>query len=405
MKFDYKKMTTDVLSYTEALVERFGPREAGSQNGRDCAHELFDDLSGFSDTTIIDDVGVHTGAFLGWIRILVGLYLAGVAALWFSLPIVTALMLLVGILIMVFQFFLYRHAIDFLFKSREGHNVTGILEPEGEVRQQIIIAGHHDSARVFNFFIHQPGLYGLRVLGGIGLLTAVFIFSAVLVFVSEPHWLLITAAVLASAGALLVAQLWFFYGKHSTPGAGDNLVASVMGVEILRAFAKAQAEGKGLKHTRLAAVSFDAEEEGLRGAHAYARAHAAALKAVPTYLVNIDCLYYKKDMFFLTTDINGSVKMSESLAKECQTVAKGLGVETAVKPIAFLTGGTDAGELAKAGVSATTLMGMPWDNAERAAVYHTPNDLVDSIEPEAIESGLAIIAELIQKKDKEAVSA
>lgn len=405
MKLDYKKMTSDVLSYTEALITRFGPREAGSQNSRDCAHELFDDLSGFSDTTIIDDVDVHTGAFLGWIRILVGLYLAGVAALWFGLPIVTALLLLAGILVMVLQFFLYRHFIDFLYKNMEGHNVTGILEPEGEVKQQIIVAGHHDSARVFNFFTHQPGLYGLRVMGGIGLLAAVFLVSAVLVFVPEPHWLMTTAAIFASAGALLVVQLWFFYGKHSTPGAGDNLAASVMGVEILRAFARAHTQGKGLKHTRLVAVSFDAEEEGLRGAYAYAQTHADGFKAVPTYLINIDCLYYKKDMFFLTTDINGSVKMSEDFAKECQAVAKGLGIETKVKPIAFLTGGTDAGELAKEGAIATTLMGMPWDNSERAAAYHTMRDTVDSIEPEAIESGLAIIAGVIQKKDAEAVGA
>ena len=110
-------------------------------------------------------------------------------------------------------------------------------------------------------------------------------------------------------------------------------------------------------------------------------------------------------MFFLTTDINGSVKMSESFAKECQAAAKELGIETNVKPIAFLTGGTDAGELAKVGAIATTLMGMPWDNNERSAVYHTMNDTADSIEPEAIESGLAIIARVIEKKDREVTKA
>ncbi|MEX1308068.1 MAG: M28 family peptidase [Eubacteriales bacterium] len=405
MKFDFKKMTADVLKHTEALIEKFGAREAGSQNGRDCAHEMFDDLSGFSDSTIIEDVDVHTGAFLGWIRILVALYLVGTIALWFKFPAITALLLLVGILVMVFQFFLYKHTIDFLFKKKTAHNVTGILEPEGEVKQQIIIAGHHDSARVFNFFVQQPKLYGLRVMGGIGLLAVVFLLSSILAIVPVPDWLTIALAILASVGALLVSQLWFFYGKESTYGAGDNLAASVMGVEMLRAFAKAKASGKGLKHTRLAVISFDGEEEGLRGAHAYAKAHATTIEKVPTYLFNIDCLYSKKDMFFLTTDINGSVKMSEDFAKECQATAKDLGIETEVKPIAFLTGGTDAGELAKVGAKATTLMGMPWDNTERASVYHTMDDTVDSIEPEAIESGLAIIARVIEKKDKEAIKA
>ncbi len=405
MNFDFKKMTTTVLSYTESLIEKFGPREAGSQAGRDCAHEMFDVLSAFADTTIIDDVKVHTGAFLGWIRILVTLYVLSTLALWFGLSWAASVLLLVGILIMVFQFFLYRHTIDFLFKKRIGHNVTGILEPDGEVTQQFIVSGHHDSARQFNFFIHQPKLYGLRVMGGIGVLVGIFLLSAVLTLVSEPVWLTVTVAAVASAGALLVVQLWFFYSKKSTPGAGDNLVASVMGMEILSAFAKAKAQGKGLQHTRLVSVSFDAEEEGLRGAYAYARAHKPAMQTLPTYLFNIDCLYTKKDMFFLTSDINGSVKMSESFAKDCQAVGEALGIKTKVQPIAFLTGGTDAGEIAKIGVESTTLMGMPWDNNERAQVYHTMNDTVDNIEPEAILSGLAIIVGMIQKKEKEAGTA
>jgi len=62
-------------------------------------------------------------------------------------------------------------------------------------------------------------------------------------------------------------------------------------------------------------------------------------------------------------------------------------------PIAFLTGGTDAAELAKGGAQAITLMGMPWGNDERGSVYHTLADTLDAVSEEV----LAILIELALK--------
>ena len=301
---------------------------------------------------------------------------------------------------MVFQFFLYKHSIDFLYPKKPAKNVIAIVEPEDEVKQQIIISGHHDSARVFNFYIHQPKLYGLRIIGGIGILITVFILSLVLSFVALPDLYLLILAILASMGALIVLQLWFFASSEATPGAGDNLIASVMAQEALRQVSRNKKEGNGLRHTRVIAISFDAEEEGLRGAYAYAKQHQEDLTKVPTYLYNIDCPFYLNDLFFLTSDINGSIKLSQSFADECQASANHLGYHAVTKPITFLTGGTDAAELAKVGVEATTLLAMPWDNSERASVYHTPNDTLDKIEKPVIRAGLEIFFDLISKKDR-----
>jgi aminopeptidase YwaD len=401
MKIDFSKMTKEVFSTTEKLIEKFGPRRAGSKSSQDCADELYKDLSRFADEAKIEEFTVHTGAFLGWIRILVFLYILGAAALWLKIPFITAILLFIGIIIMVFQFFLYKHAIDFLFPKKLGKNVTGIIEPEEEVKSQIIISGHHDSACIFNFFIHQPKLYSLRVIGGIGILVGVFLLSFILAVFSASNILITILAVLSSIGALIVLQLWFFASNKCTPGAGDNLVATSMAVESLRQIKKEKQKGNGLKHTRVIAVSFDAEEEGLRGAYAYAKTNKEMLSSLPTYLYNIDCPYYLKDMFFLTSDINGSVKLSEDFANSCGKSAEKLGYKTTVKPITFLTGGTDAAELAKVGVKATTLMAMPWDNSERASVYHTPNDTLDAVEKEAVKAGLEVLFDLIYTKDKE----
>ncbi len=401
MPIHFDKMADKVLTYTETLIEKFGPRRAGSKACQDCADALYQELNSFADDAKVEEFGVHTGAFLGWIRILVTFYALGIVFLWLQLPLVTAGLLFIGILIMVFQFFLYKHTIDFLFPRKTGKNVVGIVDPEGEVKQQIIISGHHDSASIFNFFIHQPKLYALRVMGGIGILVTIFVLSFALTLISAAQTLVSLVAILASVGALIVLQLWFFASSKCTPGAGDNLVASAMAVEALRQISKDKKEGKTLKHTRVIALSFDAEEEGLRGAYAFAKKNEDMLKSTPTYLYNVDCPYDLKDMFFLTSDINGSVKLSESFANACSISAKKLGYDTKVKPIAFLTGGTDAGELAKVGVDATTMMAMPWDNSERAAVYHTPNDTIDAVEKEAIEAGLQIFFDMVYTKDQE----
>lgn len=194
-------------------------------------------------------------------------------------------------------------------------------------------------------------------------------------------------------------QLWFFASKKATPGAGDNLASTSMAIEALRHLAENKKAGKGLKHTRVKAISFDAEEEGLRGAYAYAKKHKAEFTKVPTYLYNIECLYYLEDMFFMTSDINCSVKLSNEFAESCAKSSKKLGYPSETKDITFLTGGTDAGELAKYGVHATTLMGMPWDNSERASVYHTPNDTIDKVDKKAVKAGLEIFFDIVNKFD------
>lgn len=363
------------------------------------------ELDTFCDKTEIEDFSVHPGAFLGWIRILVLFYTAGIVLLWFGQPLPAAILATAGMVIMSLQFFLYIKLIDPFYPAKKGKNVIGILEPENEATQQIIISGHHDSARIFNFFIHQPSWYPIRVMGGIGSVVLLMVsawISALLQMGSRtlPGWFNIIYWVLTALLAL-VLQLWFFASNKGTPGAGDNLIASAAAVETGRYFADLRKQGKGLKNTRLILASWDAEEAGLRGARAYATAHKKDFAAIPTWNFNVDCPYSADSLFFLTSDINGSVKLSESMAGECRDICIDLGFAAEIKPIEFLTGGTDAAELAKKGVQATTLMGMPWENSSRALVYHTPEDTPENIEEKAIEAVLLIARRFVEKKDSE----
>jgi len=237
-------------------------------------------------------------------------------------------------------------------------------------------------------------LYNLRVTGGIALVACLLVVSIILAIVTLGIVGLILKIIL-SVGFLLTGQLWFFASSNGTPGAGDNLIASTMAVEIGRHFSRER-----LANTRVIIASFDAEEEGLRGARAYAAKHEHDLKALPTVLLNTDCPYFLNELFFLTSDINCTVKLSEELAQELVAIANQKNLSASCKPIEFLTGGSDAGELAKKGVKSVTLMAMPWSNQARSKVYHTPSDTLDHVEPEAIEAAIEIFCEYIETNDK-----
>lgn len=390
----------EVFRKTQELINQHGPRLAGTDSDLKAADTLYEDIKSFADHAHQDDFHIYQGAFLGWIRILVFNFILGTILLWLGFYWITASLAFLSIFILFIQFILYQPMLDRFYPKKKAKNVYGVIEPEGEVLQDIIISGHHDSAHIFNFFIHQPNLYNLRTTGSIALVFGLLFSSLLLHFVPNVLILSWLIRILASLSVLLVGQMWFFSSKKGTPGAGDNLVASMIAIALGRHFSELKREKKGLKHTRLWIVSFDAEEEGLRGARAFAKKHQAMLKKHPAYLLNADCLYDEKELFFLTSDLNNTVKLDSDLTHDLVEIASSLNIKTKTQDLAFLTGGTDAAELAKIGVKSTTLIGMPWTNSNRSAVYHTPQDTLDHVNPKVIEDTINIFYHYVIQKDK-----
>jgi aminopeptidase YwaD len=389
-------LKNEVFGCADHIIKKFDSRLAGSKESLETADLLEEEMKEFCTTTGHDDFHVFQGAFLGWIRILVVSFLAGIVFLWINQPLVSAALALLSILILIVQFILYLPLLDRLYPKRNARNAYGIIEPLHSVKQQIIISGHHDSAHIFNFFIHQPKWYNMRTTGSIALVISMMVFSVVSFVFADYNMLQIIIKSLLSLSFLIVGQMWFFASKKGTPGAGDNLIASAIALSIGRYFTKENT----LSNTRLILASFDAEEEGLRGARAFAKQHESLINEYPTYLLNADCLYHENELFFLTSDLNNTVKLDRELAEDLVQIAADIGVKTYTQDLAFLTGGTDAAELAKKGVHATTIIGMPWTNSNRSAVYHTLNDTLDHVSPKVVENTLEIFINYIEKKDK-----
>lgn len=393
------------IELTKRLMDKFFTRPPGSEASRRCADALAEEARLYADSVKTEDFTLSPGAFLGWIRILVASYVIALACLWAGWFPFSALLLIGAVLLLVFQFFMYKEVLDPFFPKGQGRNVITSLEPEGEVKGELMISGHHDSANIFNFLVHQPALFALRVNGGIGSLIALALTSIVLSVFSiaglGTSWSLIPA-IIFTVLLVLVLQLWFFASPRYSPGAGDNLVSSAAAWEVLKICSEAKKEGKGFKNLRISAVSWDAEEAGLRGSRAWRKDREKDPLKHPVWNLNLECLFDAEELFFLTSDINGTVQLSSSLAERCSRILSGIkGREIPVRPIAFLTGGTDSGETARAGAEATTLLGMPWANDAHAAVYHTPDDTVEAVSSEAVEGAIELALKLAEELDEE----
>ena len=389
---DFTRLAHDCLDETDRLVRSYGPRLAGSKTSKAVAYELAGALRGFCDRVRVEEFVAHPGSFYAYTKLLPIAYLIGIVSLFIvhGFYLAPALGIIAGVTLMCSQFWFYSHLGDHLFPRRFCLNVDGVIEPEGEAEIELILSGHHDSApiariysgpfqRFYAIVIIAPYIFYFLELG---LLLALLLGG----LKSIPLW----ATLGLLAGLPFVIGYFFLVNmRKGSPGAGDNLIASVLVTRIAREIAVRKSEL--LRRTRIRVVSFDAEEAGLRGSAAYMGAHREELGEIPVFMLNFDSLYNAEHLQVLLSDINGTVKLSHNLAED---VIECLGVD-GYKPrlfsLIFGAGGTDAAEAARAGIEATTVIALSTAIVREDLVYHTHRDTVEAIESEAVEACLRLI--------------
>jgi aminopeptidase YwaD len=394
-----REAVTRALAFTDEVVTGFPGRVAGSPSCRAAAARIREEYATACDegTVQAEAFGFHPQAFIGYLPVLAVLYVAAVVLMFRGQSLAAALVLAAALAVFASQGLFYLTAFDFLFRAATGTNVHGTVEPEGEVRQQVIVAGHHDAAPVFRHFAEAPRWYPLIVgigFGCFGMALAGAVYMALTA--SRPLWLCVALAV----GTIGVVPIYRFFTGEISPGAGDNMISTAMAGEIARRFSDRKKAGQGLRHTRIICLSADAEECGLRGSRAWVKAHRPVLLATKTYVVCMDTLYWPDQLHVIERDINGFVGLSAGMARELDGIAKELGVGSGVARMPLGAGATDAASFSRAGIEAATLIAcevsydLPSD-----FVYHTPRDTVDAIDPRAIDQVHDVVVEFIQRKD------
>ncbi|MBX3420624.1 MAG: M28 family peptidase [Pirellulaceae bacterium] len=401
MKPEIVAATERAFEFTRRICRKHTSRLTGTTACLDTADEIKSELAQFCNSVHQQDFTTHPDSFLGFIRVSVALYFVALWLYWLNWYGTALLVGLVNMVIVAGQFFLYRELLDGFYPRRQSRNVWGVIEPTGRARQQIVVSAHHDSAHVFTFLEHCPAQYILLVNAG-------FAISIGLWLASGGTWLAqafgydtsATAAAAKWTFAILsvgVLPLWFFYKRQGTPGAGDDLICVASGLEIGRYFAQPQ---NRLQHTRLIVASWDAEECGLRGARAFIGEHQSLLSALPTSNLNFECFYQLPHLSALTSDLNGFVKLSETLAAECTAIGSELGYDIRSVRFPLLAGGTDAAEFSKAGIAATTLQGMCYADKGNWPAYHTTRDTIENVSWPVTSAVIDISLSLIQRKDR-----
>jgi len=403
-----KNHVRHVYKFTDEIVEGYPNRLAGTEACHKTAERIKQEFAKYCDpgSVHIEDFVIHPKSFLKYIPVLVILYFIGAVLLFFDFPLTALVVYAIAIFMFYAQFVRYWELLDSYFPKATGLNVFGSIEPEGEVKQQIIISAHHDAAYVFQLLARIPKYYALLINAGILLLLLAFLVAladSVLAFFNLMFawWVPVILMVLG----IFQLPLAFFTTRQVSPAAGDDMIAVAIAAETARLFHQAQKSRQNpMRHTRLVVTSFDAEEAGLRGARDFCQKHGWQLLNTKTYVFNIDTLYKLKDLRFMTKDLNGSVKLSLTMAQDCVDVANGLGYKTGTGIVPFGAGATDAAEFGKLGVEAINMAGINFDTRQfdKGLVYHTSNDLSKHIEPRLVEASLKIIRDYILKKDSQA---
>jgi aminopeptidase YwaD len=391
----------DVLGLTDRLIREFGPRLPGSEACLAAADRLKTEYGKHCDRVFTDDFDLAPDAFFYTPSIVAATYLAG--CLFFMLSgrmILSAIFWIAGFLYFVDKYILFGSALDFLFRRRPGRNVCGIIEPDGPPERQVVFVGHHDSPYILNFLTRHQKLYGFRVVLPMcfylyGLAASILLLRPGLAGAGGESFLHASRIVLI-AGLAWVIPMFRVMSRKGSPGAGDNLVASVMGIKIAEIVKRRLTPPA---RTRIVLLSTDGEELGQKGAQAFIRQNKSLLGECETFVFNMDSIYRREDLTFLTSDRNGTIRLSARLAEENAALSSRLGVAVKKRKFPFGGGGTDAARFAAAGIEAASLVGISTDFIRDRLVYHTEKDIVQNLEPEAIEAALNIAVNFILTRD------
>jgi len=391
--------TNFAFKITKTIIDSIGPRPSCSFESHVTARILQFLYQAFCDTSRLHTFVTHPNAFLGFLTLVPWIYISCVLLIFLKFYTIAALGFTIANIIATSQFIFYKGTFDFLYTPKTGYNAIGIINPKKEIRQQVIISGHHDSAYEFRYMRTTPRLYRIRVASiilsmvlsvAIGWLMVLNFYC----FGSDPlHHIFVAAIILLGIANM---QMLFFKSKNATPGAGDNLIASAISVALAKVYSNYRPN-----YTRLIFVSFDAEESGLKGSKAFSKEYCEMINSMPTFHINIDSLYKADLIQFLTSDVNGFIKLSKEFAKKCVAIAHGIGYPA--KPFSMYpgTGATDAAPLAQAGATATTLIALPTEVEKQDSVYHTMNDTLEYVEPQVVQATIEIVHEIVHYLDTE----
>jgi len=337
MKTD-KNYSDYMFNFIDTICKKFGPRYSCSEAEKNANIWIKEELDKFCDETFIDEFETRPALYpQGFIKV-AGL-LGGISPLFmpliFPFPIISLILVILGITVLYSELFLMKEWIGFLFKTKKSTNVFGIIKPTGDVKFRVIFEGHTDSAKEMNIASYK--LRARQIIGRVGLYflfhTIIFsLWKSIAQLVSGSsivilNWGVVSITVLDLIYFIPLVMIYPFFilllkgflGKTVVLGANDNLSASAVAVAI----------GKYLSENRLKNVevwigSQGSEEVGDKGAKAFVEKYGKLGVLDNSYAVVLECCGAAEDMFLIEKDMHRAVYNTEinNMLLQAHTEAK-----------------------------------------------------------------------------------
>ncbi len=381
------------------VCKEIGPRPSGEENEQKAQDYVENLMGGIADDVKRESFDVHPKAFMSWV--LIDGFAMIIAAILMILSHVNAIpsastafriaalvISVIAIILLLGEFLFYKEFIDFLFPKRTSSNVVCTRKAAGETKRRIIFAGHIDSAYEWRFTHLGGGKFLITMIAlGIGSLVLTFIMSIASMYVNDGVPAIIMTVIQAVTIPIFIAVLFFVNWKLCVTGANDNLTGVFASMAVIKYL---KDNGIRFENTEVVAVSTGCEECGLRGAKAFAKAHAKeyAEEGVETVFMAVDTLHDYDYLGIYNKDMTGFVGLDSQAAKMAQKATEICGLDIPYATVSF--GASDAAAGQQGGIKSVALAAM---DPTPARYYHTREDTADILDMKTIETGLKIMLE------------
>lgn len=383
------------------VCEQIGPRAAGYEGEKKAQDYVEKVMTPIADEVKREEFTLSPKAFMSWVTIdgILALIAAvlGIIAFTGAVPqvanvfhVASIVLCVVAIVFLVGEFLLYKELLDPFFKKEKSSNVICKIKAKGETKRRIIIAGHIDSAYEWNYTYKGGSKMVTVVVAGavLGLLSTLVV-GVVGMFVDNGSINVPLIVIQAVVMPFLASVIFFVNWNLVVDGANDDLTGVFTSMAVLLYLKN---NNVSFENTEVVAISMGAEEEGLRGSKAFAKAHGDEFKndGVETVFVALDTLRDYEFMSVITKDMTATVNLDKQAGALMMKAAENAGIP--VKYSTIPLGATDAAGMQQGGVKSVAFTSM---DPAPARYYHTRLDTVKMLEMKTIEDSLKIVLETV----------
>ena len=398
-KYDAAKYMVKEITHICTKIEKRDPGSIGEKKACEYMAKALKEDCG-CERADVESFKENPRSFFGWLFFTLTFVLAAIVLYFFS-PVVSVILIVLGLLLALLQFGLYFKTIDKVFPEKTGHNVTAIKKCTGETKRRIIFNGHPDAAWEWpvNYALGGVGFEAHAIIGFAG--AFYYLILAIIQLIQKGSVGADPSTPLGKAGLIGLIFVPFLIGlyfmvnyRRVVDGANDNLSGCYMGIALLKAL---KDEGIEFENTELGVVLTGSEEAGLRGAKAWCEAHKDEFSDVPTFIYSYDTIHDPKFLMVNYRDLNGTVKADKDASDLFMEAADELKIQCKKGMVPPLGGATDSAAFAQAGMRAAGITGL---NHKLESYYHTRRDSYDNMNLDGLAACFAATVKVLEKFDE-----